>query len=633
VSLVFHGIRIRNFGSYTGEHQIDFRRSPGLYYVRGANQVNDDLESNGAGKSTLFNALTWCLYGKTLRDERPGDSVEPWTGESPTLVAVVVQRDGTYYCVTRQRRPNKLMLDTNREGPVECDQDRIDETIGLPFKLFRCTIMLPQFGAMFLDLPPDEQASMFSDALDLDLWLRSADIAGALLKDVKASIAEIQNTISRNAGRLAEIDANIAAERDDAQTFDDATMAESVEIARKLRECELEAVRLNELPKPAPDQASARIEADITASTALRFRLQASLSARNAEMDRMQREQRDLSNKLTAYKSGGKCPECGQAMPAAHIAARRKPLADRLAALNAQIGNLAAVVRQEADELEAISGKLADLDAALKKSRKAYELKNAAAIKNAASLEALRVEIGNLRASVKRLKNLVNPHKARVAELTKRKADIEAEQQRCAADHESHEMNAALYENWQTWFRQIRLDIIDGCLREIETIATKEAEAMGLKGWQLEIATERETSEGKIARKMAVMLYPPGSAKPVRLQSYCGGEDQRWQLAIRFALSEILLAAAGIEPSVEILDEPSIHVSPRGVEDLMVFLRERAHRLGRELLVVEHHLLDENLFDGVLEVTKDAEGSRAQWTDRPYHGRIADDPIFASEPA
>lgn len=633
MSLSFEGLLVRNFGSYVGEHTIHFRRQPGLFYVRGDNQVDPALESNGCGKSTLFNALAWCLYGKTLRDERPGDSVEPWTGESPTIVSIVVRRDNDFYRITRQRQPNKLLLDTNRGGEIECDQKRVDEVIGLPFELFRCTIMLPQFGEMFLDLKPEEQAALFSDALDLDLWLKSADMAGALLRDARQMIAEVSAGISRDEGRLIEIDAQIVIETAASECFDKDTTEALVRVSKTLRERELEYIELNKKPKPSEDKKSPKLAGEIKAlwdEEAALFKERTSLTH---EIASLTQENDRLSASLRSYKTGSKCPECGQAVPASHIAAKRKPLSERIAEIEALLVKHQSSLESCDSKMIVSKNKREALLTQMEQAQRAHVLANAAAIKTANRLEAVDVEIGNLRLERKKLTKAVNPHEVRIGELQKRRMDTNSAISGARSGLQDHEWNAAVYENWQTWFRQIRLDVIDGCLSEIESIATKEAQSLGLSGWQMKIVTERETAQGNISRKMSVMLYPPGREKPVRLESYCGGEDQRWQLAVRFALSEILLGVAGIEPSIEILDEPSVHVSPKGVEDLMVFLRERAHRLGREIWVVEQHVLDESLFDGVLEVYKDVEGSHARWSDQPAYPVLRDDPALAREAA
>jgi DNA repair exonuclease SbcCD ATPase subunit len=66
-------VTIKNYGSFYGEHSFDFSNR-GLELILGENQDAPRANSNGSGKSTLPDALDWCLYGVTPRDDH-ADSV------------------------------------------------------------------------------------------------------------------------------------------------------------------------------------------------------------------------------------------------------------------------------------------------------------------------------------------------------------------------------------------------------------------------------------------------------------------------------------------------------------------------------------------------------------------------------
>ena len=56
-------------------------------------------------------------------------------------------------------------------------------------------------------------------------------------------------------------------------------------------------------------------------------------------------------------------------------------------------------------------------------------------------------------------------------------------------------------------------------------------------------------------------------------------------------------------------DEPTAHLNPQGVSDLLEFLRTRARVENKRIFIVDHRSLDSGLFDGVLTVTRDESGS------------------------
>ena len=79
---------------------------PGLSFMWGRNEVEPTLETNGAGKSTIWNALTWCLFGKTV-DGLRGPDVVPWENGGRPLVTVQVDLDDAPHQVQRKAIPNK----------------------------------------------------------------------------------------------------------------------------------------------------------------------------------------------------------------------------------------------------------------------------------------------------------------------------------------------------------------------------------------------------------------------------------------------------------------------------------------------------------------------------------------------
>src|SRR5678815_1215025 len=84
MDLAFSRIEIKQFKTIVDEV---FYFDPGLTFVRGRNKLEPLLGANGAGKSTIFDALSWCLYGRTVENLRNPD-VAPWSEEAGTQVTV-----------------------------------------------------------------------------------------------------------------------------------------------------------------------------------------------------------------------------------------------------------------------------------------------------------------------------------------------------------------------------------------------------------------------------------------------------------------------------------------------------------------------------------------------------------------
>src|SRR5882724_1677285 len=106
MKLGFLTILIKNFKTIRSM-QFNFDRPVGVHLVCGDNRVNKRLGSNGAGKSSIFDALCFCLYGKTP-DGKRGPDLIPWSGGDTIDVAVLTN---DRHAIRRTHSPNKLSYD------------------------------------------------------------------------------------------------------------------------------------------------------------------------------------------------------------------------------------------------------------------------------------------------------------------------------------------------------------------------------------------------------------------------------------------------------------------------------------------------------------------------------------------
>ncbi len=109
---------------------------------------------------------------------------------------------------------------------------------------------------------------------------------------------------------------------------------------------------------------------------------------------------------------------------------------------------------------------------------------------------------------------------------------------------------------------------------------------------------------------LQVLIDSPGSVGKVRWQSFSGGERQRLRLIGGLALSEVLLNHAAIQVDLEILDEPTRHLSAEGIRSLCETLPLRAERLERRTFYIDHQAVESVNFSTVTTVQKGNNGSR-----------------------
>lgn len=122
----------------------------GLFIVDGK-VSSSAFDSNGAGKSNLFEALTWVLFGKTIKGVSSNEVINN-TAKSNCYVSIEIFDGDNEYKIIRTRKHNNygssLRLITNGEGRTQhskvTTQDEIRRTIGLEYKSFTNSIIFGQ---------------------------------------------------------------------------------------------------------------------------------------------------------------------------------------------------------------------------------------------------------------------------------------------------------------------------------------------------------------------------------------------------------------------------------------------------------------------------------------------------------
>ena len=137
--------------------------------------------------------------------------------------------------------------------------------------------------------------------------------------------------------------------------------------------------------------------------------------------------------------------------------------------------------------------------------------------------------------------------------------------------------------------------------------------ARWLGEWGITYATEKETKAGTRQQVLDVAVRSPASGdESVRWEVWSGGEGQRLRLAGALALSEVLLAHAGVRFDLRVLDEPTRGLSPEGVRDLCELLTEYAAQADLAVWYIDHAAVDSAAAASTLMVIKDGSGSRIE---------------------
>jgi DNA repair exonuclease SbcCD ATPase subunit len=604
-------LTVTNFRAVTSTVEVDFDQPPGLYFVAGRNESRPRLGANDAGKSTLFcEALSWLLQARTSRSNRPGADIVNWYADGNTAgVTGVFVLDGVTHVLERYRNPSRLTLDGRT-----VEQRDIDQLLPLSDTALRRTLLIDQFGTMFMGLRPEEKSRIFSETLSLDKWIKASDGAGRKVTDTERAIQRLEQELAVTTGTLAEVTDQREAAVDCETKFEIEQLAairrlrlevRDAEAARAKSEAVLNAARA-EFAEFSGDDLRELEDYRATERKLIRTIATTEQDAANGA-EKIVALQRELRRYTDAK---GVCPECGQEVSDEHIAEKAAGVRKRIKEARVELAEHSKAFAELPAELEAVRVAISQFEQALAGYQKAQSAVSVAA---GQSIHDTR-EMHRLNKLLKETTEQDNPFNDQCDKLDARLTELRDTRKRQRSELNEARRLMAVYVFWQNGFREIRLDQIDTTLMELELAANRHSESLGLDDWEIQFATERETASGSLSHKFTVYLFPPGQDKPVDWENYAGGVSQRWQLAVTSALAEILLARAGIDTDFEILDECSTHLSREGIEDLLSCLRNRARELNRRIYFIDHHMLDHGAFDGVCTVARTNDGVTLEWS-------------------
>jgi DNA repair exonuclease SbcCD ATPase subunit len=609
MKIEFRQLAIEHFGSFA-EKQL-LKLTPldvGVHFVRGVNEV-EKIGPNGAGKSKMVNALAWCLYGRTTDNLKAVD-VKPWSGTGKPRVSLFAHFDGKKHKVTRTA-PNFLELDGK-----EVSQEEIDNLMHMNYGVFKQAVIFGQTEPLFFDLANKDKLALLSEVLELDKWEVRSQKASERTRELETREGELRSkltTLETTITKMRElvamtIRARDAWEEELAAKLKNANKDKRL-LAHQLAEAEKKLKTATRIGISAAEKLG-ELQADLKIAEDYLAKYNQKLSVLNERNRQLTSQYETVEKELADLDKARRCPTCNQPITRVNVRTHRAHLQDRLKQLDKQVKETTVAKGPETNNL-ILKYKN---DVIMNRARMVtYQTEVDARTREVAAANTARVECKARLEAIDRLMSEreaeANPHTDQLKKFKAQLTEFKAESLIAgkAADKASRQAVRSKY--WIKGFKDVRLFVIEDVLQELELTTTALLEDMGLLGWQVNYAVERETKSGSIQTGMTISILSPRNKKPVKWESWSGGEGQRLRLAGALALSEVLLGYANIEVNLEILDEPTKHLSDEGVVDLCEMLTARSEQLGRKILYIDHMAQESSQFASTIVVRKTKEGS------------------------
>lgn len=529
--MILQSLTLRGVTVYDELAELDLRGN-GVTLVTGP---------KGAGKSSIVEAVSWCLWGRTLRGcdvyARDGCEVLAVTGD---LAAVRAKSPGG--------RGSLHWL------PLEYDGQRgVDACDGAGWVRERAT--------------PYESSSKAHDALAKMLmphaaWRRACVLSAADPAPFSvATDAERKRMVEDLFGfevfdlALVEVRSRLSTARDNlaaARTTEAAARA-------SLAEAEAAVVRLVTVVPDGVEHAAGAGEAvarnavaALATARSARVAAKGVVSEARAAQGRAEAEH-DRAVRADRVAAAGRCSACGQEIPEARVAAARRECAAASTARRA--ADVAAYdAEQEWMDLNAAVAKMEERAEAQARTRARYE-----------SDAVLRGQLAAARqVAVARGKSLVAALGAVECAVTAVRA-IEGAQ-------------------FTLGLRGVRARILDDVLVGVEYLANAWLARLGSAAVRLRSQTNLKS--GDVADKISVELDPRGDGGWRPFEAASGGERSDGDLALMLGLSGAACSARGEPDSTLFFDEAAAFLDAGSAENFAQVMRELA--TTRRVVVISH---------------------------------------------
>ena len=578
-----------------------------LVLVLGYSLDGGRADSNGVGKSSLFEAICWCLYGKTYKGLSHDDVVSN-RSTGGTRVAVDLKVGTDEITVIRHRKhkkyKDKLHVIVNGKNKTPFKQTDAEALLSsylpLSYSAFKHVCYFGQgMKDKFLALNDTGRKELLEELLGLDVF-------GAAEKRVKKKVKVLRE-------RKLYLDGRKQAYGDSCRDLKgmieelEAKKDESLkEIKRKRKKLKLQ---IKELKGYRADTLAKQFKQDKKVTSLQKKRDKADKELKNLWSKKYSLDQERLRfvadrNSLKVRRNGLKdlsvCDACEQKVPKIHVKKRLRIIANEILELDEAIEETEVEVEslgfETAEEIvKAISEKFGSLD-----TRKlAYE--------------------------VSRLDDAIDKTKFMVAELGEREAELLAPSDKLReALSETQEDLAAIVTElaeiaseepylafWEKGFSAsgVRSLLLDDVLTYLNSRMGHHSRAVSDGEIAIQFSPQTKLKSGDIREKMSVSASTGGAG----YKAASGGQQRRMDLAVHFALSDLTSMVTGHKINLLICDEVIDCIDETGTDAILEMLGDKT-RQGMTVFLIDHTDAVKDNVEHVLVVTKENGVSTSELT-------------------
>lgn len=643
----FKKIKAKNFLSYKDlELDLDKR---GLILVEGKNLTNSAFLSNGSAKSSLLSTVTYALYGKTEKGQTADEVVNNKVGKD-TSVKLYFDVDEQAYRIERYRKDkknkNQVKLfkgnDEIKTNSAKETNQRILDLFGIDYSAYINSISIGQGSeTSFSDATDKQKKEILENVANIAIYARAQEVAKQKVTDTQTKLAEYKNKLANYESEKDKFETLKQSEQDkydnamsyysSAQEllneaegkYEDLKEQANLDTLNEQKDKlvdELDRIKYlidNKEPKQTFTLDTSEYENKIS-------ELQVILNKFSAEKMSKENEVNNLKVSYNSFNTATVCPTCGSPLDPTHALNEQEKIINQVSKIKEYITQLEGGInmtnkkiteaKQELQDKqtefnEFVADRDREYDSIVSVNQKAYFNKQQEVNNIQSKIDKVNSDIQNAYNTMEHYRwdlekrEQPNPpydYKEELDKLEKDNKENMEKVDKLTDDMLEYEQVVKMYSN--SGVRSIVLDNITPYLNEQ---ANKYLAILAGSTIQINLTTQKENKDGSISDKFEVEVYNASGGSDYKSAS--AGERKRIDLAISFALQDLVIKQNNTSVNLLMLDEVFENLDEVANENVITLLEEKAKEVD-SIFVITHNEQLKGLFSNKVTVVKEQDG-------------------------
>ncbi|UVD42577.1 recombination related exonuclease [Staphylococcus phage vB_SauM-V1SA22] len=603
----------------------------GLVLIEGINKTNDSFESNGTSKTSMISSITYALFGKTEKGLKADDVVNKYK-KKDTYVKLSFNIGKDEYLIERYRKhkehKNKVKLFCNNKEITGSTNDvtdtQIQELFGIPFNTYVNAIIYGQGDIpMFSQATDKGKKEILESITKTDIYKQAQEVAKEKVKEVEEKQSKEQQEIEK-----LEYKRNLKQEQYNNEVNKYNNLLErkkqeeeqfnqkKQEYENKLKDLDNQiSVCKGSIPKVEDfefvfsenyTKANQGIE---KINTNINDKLLPLLSQETTNKNTTLNIINQLKQSINKLDTNDHCPVCGSPIDNTHKIKEKENLELQIKEEQAKISqyehNEQTIINKK-EELLAKSKELQqfiqqediekkkhddDIQRQYREQQEVYDeisqLENTKAnlkepiLNDYSYIEEPNEELHNK--ELKDIDNTIDKHKENIVQLESKKTKYKQ-----AVDAFSNK-----------GLRSVILDFITPFLNEK---ANEYLQILAGSDIEIEFQTQVENAKGELKDKFDVIVKNNNGGESYKSNS--AGEQKRIDLAISFAIQDLIMSKEDISTNIALYDECFDGLDTIGCENVVKLLKDRLKTVGT-IFVITHNKSLAPLFENTITIVKE----------------------------